>query len=546
MKWEINKLPSQSSIYWAYLQDRNPIHSLYHFHPHDEGSVERRIRFVDERWEGADRKRLVEVLARFHEPELLSPVVERNLERLREPGSLVVIGGQQAGLLTGPLYTIHKAVTVIQLAKWAEAKWNRPVVPVFWIAGEDHDWDEVDHIWVFDKNRAPVKYRFSGKQEPAKKPVSEITLDAGRFQEWVHELAHFLPDSAYKKEWFRFLQEAADSPMPWTRFFARIMHRLFAECGLIFIDSHDPRLRELEVPFFRTLIRKDREITAAISEAEQELQKLGFHPPAELKPNQSILFFQPEGERQLLYRQGEQWITRDGRAAGTEELLGWVEQTPNRFSNNVFSRPLMQEYLFPTLFFVGGPGEVGYWSLLKRAFETVGMAMPMVVPRWQATIRDRTSQKRMAEWGIRLEADWPHLEAKRDAWLKQQEPLDVERLFQGLRDKWCEEHEALVSFLDSEIGRNIREMGMKNKRKIIEQIDYYERFIKRTLEEKHRVALRHWDEMIHTVKPQGKPQERVWNLIAVWNAFGIDWIKEWLQREVPENGFSGPHFQIIL
>lgn len=548
MQWELNRFLAQSSssIYSAYIQDGHPIHALYHFHPHDEKNIERRIQFIDNDWQGVDRAHLVKVLTEFHKPELFSPAVERNLKRLLEPNSLVVIGGQQAGLFTGPLYTIYKAVTVIQLAKWAETKWNRPVVPVFWIAGEDHDWDEVDHVWLFDQHRAPVKLRYPKDPTNAKKPISEITFDPDQFHMWLREMADMLPDTIYKKEWHTLMKVMMDSSVTWTRFFARIMHHFFGEEGLLFVDSHDPNLRQLEVPFFRTLIQEDREITHVIKETEKKLKQLGFVSPAELKLDQSTIFLQREGKRQLLYRYHDRWLTQDGESWATDELLAKVEVMPECFSNNVLSRPLMQEFLFPTLFFVGGPGEIGYWSLLKQAFEVVGLKMPVIVPRWQATIIDIESQKQMQKWGIQWERDWCFLEDKRNEWLKRQETLDIEQIFQSWRKQWGEQHDSIVSTLYQGIGQNVQELGLKNKRKVMEQIDLFERWMKRVVAEKHRVELTQWSKIIHTVKPLGKPQERVWNLIGVWNAFGMDWLYEWLRKDVKENRLNGLHFQAMI
>src|SRR5699024_10497077 len=240
--------------------------------------------------------------------------------RLKSEDAVVVIGGQQAGLLTGPLYSINKVISIISLAKRQEAELNRPVIPVFWIAGEDHDFDEINHV--------------------------NIRTDKGIKK---HTIPHF------------------------------------PETDLVLAYTTNESLRGNENEYFIKLIEHRKPIAKTVSKTIQSLQKKDYSITLEAEENEGHLFYHDnQGERILLN------ITESGLWQGktkdivftSEELVQIAKDTPHRLSNNVVTRPLMQEWVFPTLAFVGGYGEISYWASLKNAFKEVDLEMPPVVPRY--------------------------------------------------------------------------------------------------------------------------------------------------------------------
>lgn len=529
-----------------YLQLNRPVHSLFSYHPLQKESFIQRAAKRNVAKDQELRSSLVEVLRSFHDPELLHPAVEENLARLNQPDSLVVIGGQQAGLLTGPLYTLYKAVTIIQLARREEERLQRSVIPVFWIAGEDHDRDEVDHIWVQDHEGKPVKYRYKS-DDREKRPVSSLLLPKEELHQWIDQLSQLLPDREYKHEWVEQLKSFADESISWVRFFARVMHHLFGKWGLLLIDSADPRLRRLEAPFFQQLIRQSETIQERVLTAIAQLEEMGYKNPVEVRPGQANLFVEVEGERLPLLRQGGEWMTREKEATfTTEQLLEIAEKNPERLSNNVLTRPLMQEYLFPTLAFVGGPGEIAYWSLLKQGFAEVGLEMPIIYPRVQMTLLHRTAEKRMREFALSWEDLVTSLEKKKADWLNQQHQLDVEGLFAQVKKQIAQSYQPLLRLLDQEIGMDLREMGRKNLQKLNEQVDFFYSYTNRAIQSKFETGLRHWDELSHTCLPEHKPQERVYNVINYWNQYGLSWLDQLIDAPLLTKSEEDKHRWIIL
>ncbi|MBA4494258.1 bacillithiol biosynthesis cysteine-adding enzyme BshC [Paenactinomyces guangxiensis] len=529
-----------------YHQQTHPVHSLFSYHPMEEGSFARRAKYLDSGQERYDRAQLARILHSYHKPELLHPNVVHNLNRLGQAESIVVIGGQQAGLLGGPLYTLYKAITIIQLARREEERLKRPVIPVFWIAGEDHDRNEVDHVWVQSGDGTPVKHRFSTKDDK-KRSISSLLLEEKEFHRWLDELSQILPDRENKKKWLEKLKVLSAGSVSWSRFFARVMHHLFGKWGLLLIDSAYPPLRRLEAPFFQALIEKSEKIHLRVQEATGHLNQLGYPSPVDLKENQGHLFIQQDGERLPLFRDHGQWVTGEGKARfTTNELLLLAGKSPELFSNNVVTRPLMQEYLFPTLAFVGGPGEIAYWALFKHAFQEVGLEMPIVYPRLHLTLINRTVRKRMDEFQLSWSDLFSRLEQKRDEWLKNQHSLDLDALFLPVKQQVMEIYQPLISTLTQKIGMDLNVMGKKNQKKILEQVDFFYAYTKKAIENKYQTRLKHWDEIFNSCTPFHKPQERVYNFVNLWNEYGLEWVDQLLQASLLAKGEETKHRCIIL
>jgi bacillithiol biosynthesis cysteine-adding enzyme BshC len=548
MKLKTITVHGGTDLFHTYLENEAFVRSFYAYTPWENESIAKRISYLDKLRSdlAAPRLRLVEALQSYHEPELIHPAVCRNLERLKSPDSLVVIGGQQAGLLSGPLYTLHKAITIIQWARRAEKMLNRPVIPVFWIAGEDHDFDEVNHIWIDRRERKPhkVKLEIKGKQ---KQPVSAYVLTPEEMHPWLERLARLLPDHENKSQWLHRLKQLTGEPLSWTRFFARVMHDFFGKWGLLLIDSADPQLRKLESPFFRALIKKSTQLRQHVAKKSAMLEEWGFPAPVDLRENQANLFILIDGGRYPLYQKGSIWWAGEtGHRFTEDDLLHLAETAPERFSNNVITRPLMQEYLFPTLFFVGGPGEMAYWGLLKEAFSEMGLEMPIVMPREQLTLIDRTAEKRIKEFSLTWIDVLNSLDERRSQWLEERKPPELESKFLHVKDGIRALHRWLTDELVREIGMNLKEMGIKNEAKVLTQIDYFYRFAKKAIEEKHEAGLRQWDELISAVKPEMKPQERIYNVIQYWNLYGLEWIDQLVETSFVDIDQALRHHFVIL
>lgn len=514
-------------LYRDYLHFFDRLQPYYTYPPGDDSSFHLRERILKKRESPLSREELARVISQYHAGELEHPAVRSNLDRLTHSDSLVVVGGQQAGILTGPLYTIYKAITLIQLAEREERRLNRPVIPIFWIAGEDHDLEEVNHLHLITQGKLE-KWTLPVPDEH--RPISSTVPDLDSLLRWIEELGWHLPDTPYKQELLATLMELSQEPASLSRHFARLMHRLFGRYGLLLIDSAFPPLRQLEIPFFTWLIEHNEALGEEWVKQSHRLEQDGYPVSVDVHPDKAHLFLIVEGKREPLYRVGKGLFgTKDGQQTFTRgKLLEHLHQHPEDFSNNVLTRPLMQEYLFPTLATVLGPGELAYWALLKPAFSLAGMEMPILYPRIGLTLVGRKSEKEMNRYRLTVDDVFHRLEEKKRLWLKEQYQLDVDAVFRDVRTRLEEIYRPLIGQI-SGVRPDLQQMGETNRKLVLQQIEYLERETWKALAKREETDLSRFAQLETELYPKGQLQERVHNVIPWLNRYGEKWLEELVQ-----------------
>ncbi|WP_410983848.1 bacillithiol biosynthesis cysteine-adding enzyme BshC [Bacillus cereus] len=466
----------------------------------------------------------------------------RNIEALADENTYVVVGGQQAGLLTGPLYTVHKIISILQLAKEKEASLGVRVVPVFWIAGEDHDIDEINHVFVM-KNKKVKKTIFHDRH-PKKASASESDISIEDCRKWLEEIFKTYPETNFTKDVLQFVEDALQNSRTYVDFFAHLIMKLFVDSGLILVDSHHPALRKLEVSFFKQILSRYKEVQTSLQKQQQLVREQGYKTIIETKPNAVHIFMQIDEERVLLEEENGKFIGKDGTYSFSyEELIAEMERNPERFSNNVVTRPLMQEYIFPTLAFIGGPGEIAYWSELQQVFHVFGFRVPPVVPRLTMSYMERDIFTDLHD--LRLQESDPFLNdisKLREEWLSNQIEEPIDKQFIEATEKMMDIHSSLQAFV-KKVDPGLQSFAEKNEWKIKEQMELLERTLKRNVEKKHEVELNKFRRLQYALRPLGAPQERVWNICYYLNQFGLDFVERVMKQSY---SWDGKHHIIKL
>ncbi len=515
-----------------YRHDFGSVRRLFEYDPRGEESLTARAEWLDDhRADRADRDKLADVLVRYNRRIGNSEQALSAAESLRSPDALAVVGGQQAGLFTGPLYVVHKAITIIQTAAQAAKRLKRPVTPVFWVAGEDHDFDEVNHVYFLSAQQAIGKVKIehpTGKRAS----VSQLVLSAACWEDAVGQMERALPDTEFKPGLIGKLRDIAARSRTLADFFGAMMAWLFADYGLVLVDSDDPGLRELEAPMFGRLLDSCERLNEAYRESTDLLESLGYRPQVELNPDSANVFFYFDGERQLL-QIGDKGFTNRNRdfLFGKEELLEMARTGPRRFSNNVLTRPIMQEYLFPVLQTVLGPGEIAYWAQTGRAFRLLEMRMPPLVPRLELTLVEGTVRKHMRKFDLSFEDVVRRFEDQKKAWLERQDQMRLAERFEQVKREFQQLYGPVLE-LAAEIDPGLRKLGDVNMRKIIEQIEFLENRAKTGFESQFEAALRQLERIRLSILPLEKPQERVYNVCAYLNRYGDRWLHELIGTEI--------------
>jgi bacillithiol biosynthesis cysteine-adding enzyme BshC len=505
--------------------------SLFGAHPLREEDWLRRAQWLD-RCDAprASRVEVAKALRRYHEAAGMHPEVSRSLERLERSDCLVVVGGQQAGLFGGALLIYYKAWTVIQTARMAERRLGRPVVPVFWIAGEDHDFDEANHVFVQAEDGSPRRVRLQRPAGP-RLAVSRTVLGPDDWERALEELAGTLPDTEFKADLIgRLRGHLSDSPTL-SLAFARLLAEWFGADGLVLLDADDPQLRRIESPMFRALIERNAELEQALAAGERAVEALGLPLQAETAPGSANLFLHHDSGRLLLSREEDRFFDRKGAISlSRQELLRMTEEQPDRLSTNALTRPLMQDFLLPVLAAVLGPSELAYWGILGPAFEAYGFRMPVLVPRSAYTYVEPSIRKLLDKYSLSPEQAMAEWEARRAAWLSAQDQWDLESMFRKAKEQFVNLYAPVIETV-SALQPGMAKLSESNRDRILEQIAYLENRSKDALASRHEASLKQWERIRSSLTPGGKPQERVYGTIHFWNRYGPDWLALW--RDVP-------------
>jgi bacillithiol synthase len=520
MELESLDIPAINQFASKYMKQEEPVTSFFHYNINEQDVFSRRLEDLGER--EFPREGLVTCIASYMASLPSSDAVETSLEKLKND-AVAVVAGQQAGLLTGPLYTIHKIVSVIRLAREQEQKLNHPVVPVFWIAGEDHDYQEVNHIFLEQDGK--IKKNGYPEQVVDKRMTSDVEYDPAVMKNWISSILKVLGETEFTAgladEMDGLIREGEDI----VTFFARFIMTLFKDYGLLVIDSSYGALRKLEAPYFRHLIENSREITDQVLMQQKTIQAEGFNTQLEISSDAANIFLNLQNERALLERDGSGFKDKNNDSFFTkEELLGILDDQPGRLSNNVVTRPLMQEWLFPTLSFIGGPGEIAYWGELKKAFEFMGMNMPPVMPRLNITILERTVAKRIEDLSLSLqEVVRSGVSHVRDEFLDSLKPNELEGELHEIETYLMAKYEGIKKEA-SAVDSNLEPIVDKNLEIHRKQFEFLRKRTEKSIRDKNERQLSRFDLIENSIRPNGGPQERTLNILYYMNRFGPDFV----------------------
>ena len=481
-----------------------------------------------------------EYMSRFSSSE----AVNENIEELRRDDSVVVVGGQQAGLLSGPLYTIHKVISIIKLAQEQRKALGKPVIPVFWIAGEDHDLAEVNHVYVM-KNGKPDKKSYPSYQ-PFKTMITDVEIDENKMEHWFEEIVETYGETVFTNKLRMDMKETIKQSNTFVDFFARLIHQWFHEYGLLLVDAGDPAIRKLETGFFESLVEKSEEIAEEVAQQQSFMQAQGYSKMIEMGEQPANLFYYDTGkkDRCLLKRSEGMFTGRNGEVSFSEqELLRMAKNHPEQLSNNVVTRPLMQEMVFPVLAFISGPGEIAYWAELKRAFELFAMKMPPIIPRLNITFVERGIQTDLEETELTLKTVLTEGTANAvQCYLDSVKDETVDQLFKVMKSQLEENHQKLSMHAVS-LDKGLEPMLNKNIEFIEQQLAFMYGKIEERTKERHSFVLKKYERIANSLYPLGSPQERMWNVFYYLNQYGHDFVKEIMKLDYR---FNNEHKLIYL
>lgn len=500
------------SDYWSGSEKLNPFFE----YKYNSESFEQRAQYLKSKY--YDTKRLTEIIRSYMEPFGLTEKANEHLLSL-EKGAFAVVGGQQAGILTGPLYSVYKAITVLLLAKEQSEKLEMPVVPIFWIAGEDHDFEEINHTYTTAGGE--IFKRSYNKRTNKKLTASNTEISKEEMRNVINTVFKDFGETNYTKDLYAFIMEQVENSSTFTDFFVRLMNSLFQEEGLLFIDAAYTPFRTFESSFFTKLIYANEEIAKSVVEKEQKMHELGYGTPLQAVEQNANLFYVHEGERFLLERNGTHYKNSTGVYQFTEEeLLHIAENAPERLSNNVVTRPLMQEMTIPVLAFVGGPGELAYWGTLKDAFAALDLQMPIFVPRMNITLLPRKVSQLLSTYELSVEQVFNgEVHALKEQFIASIQDEVAQSKINSLNELISEQYSDLQQHLSNE-RIHLDQLIEQNKQYHERQLNYLRKKIEEYVTIQHEKTIRQFDLINAFIYPNEQFQERLYNPYQFINMYG--------------------------
>jgi bacillithiol synthase len=392
-----SQIPHTTKLFTDFLAYSPKVQPFYPRSPYFTEWMKEEARGL--KYDSARRERVATLLERQNTAWGASSKTKENIARLRA-GALAVVTGQQVGLFGGPLFSIFKALTALKLANEASSA-GVDCVPVFWLATSDHDLAEINHVSIPRPDGSVQKFEAVTRGLPDA-PVGTVTFGA-EIESLVNTAAELLGDS----EISGVLRDAYRPGETFGSAFARLFTRLFAEWGVILLDGSDPELHAIAEPIYHVAIERSAELDEAVLARGQALEAAGYHQQVKVTASSTLLFTLRDGARVPVYRRAN----RDSAAAdfviGQEsvsqpELLHRIATTPHMFSPNVLLRPVVQDYLLPTLVYTGGAAEVAYFAQADVVYRALLGRTTAIVPRFSATLMETKPQALLERYGVTL------------------------------------------------------------------------------------------------------------------------------------------------
>ncbi len=520
------KIPHQSRLFLDYLKDPVALRRFYPSAVRFHHELPQRVPEVLAAYQ-VDRNKVCDALAAMNERWGAGDATLENIRLLRESDCIAVVSGQQAGLFTGPLYTIYKAISAVKLAGCLRQR-NTKAVPVFWIAAEDHDFAEVAKAEIIGRDCQLKHVDVSTDLHREGQPVGLVTLDHS-INLVVDQLFELLPNSEFAADMKALVKNAWQPGRGYVESFATMMTSLLGHHGLIFLDPLDPELKRLAAPLYSEAARRAPEIATAIEQRSKELESAGYHAQVLATANSFPLFLHDEqGKRHAVARvENGNYRAKDIDEEHTaEELAAMALEKPERFSPNVTLRAVAQDYLLPTIAYYGGAAEIAYFAQTAEVYRVLERPATPILPRSSMTMIERHTGRVTEKYGLSLTDFFEGLDPVMKRVVEEHLSADTAKMFANAEETMNRELDRLRQELES-VDPTLASALDTGRKKINYQLDGLRtRFVRAQMnrdEAAHRQLQRAFDQLY----PNKDLQERhinITSLLARHGTYVIEWI----------------------
>jgi bacillithiol biosynthesis cysteine-adding enzyme BshC len=431
------------------------------------------------------------------------------LDKLALPETVAVVSGQQVGLFSGPAYTIFKALTAVKLAEHLESQ-GIPAVPIFWLATEDHDLAEVDHAWVFNQQGLPAKVTCSALSASGGPvgitPLVDLPLTALRIA---------LGDLPFADDVMAKVSAAYTEGGTLGGAFAAFLKDLLADFGLLYLDPLRPAIRQLCAPFLLEAARQAPGLVQSLVHRSSDLEAAGYHAQVLVEKDAALLFLLSGTKRLSLRLHDGKFVSREG-----EFTVQDLESMAVRLSPNALLRPVMQDYLLPSVAYVAGPAEIAYFAQSSVLYNALLGRMPVIYPRNSFTLLDARAEKLMQVNRLCLPDLLDHRESVKERIATRLVPKDLSAEFHHLQKIVADSLAKLQVHL-GHFDPTLQSAARKSSAKITYQFQKLERKTARETLRRNDKASADSDYLMNLVFPHKHLQERFYSILPFLARYGL-------------------------
>lgn len=511
--YDLSKLPFPD-LFKTYISNFGEVGSFYEANPFSADSLSN---FANSFSFCGDRAQTVQLLHEFNGQFNIEDATLKNIDRLGQENSLCIVTGQQLGLLGGPLYTMLKTVATIHLARQLEQQLERPVIPVFWLPDEDHDYDEINLVKVLTENEEPATYSLPSKDRGLP-PVAEMEVPDD-IKGLLSELQKSLRNTDFSSEIIDLLQKCYKPGVSFRQAFGNLIANLFSKHGLVLAGSNSEDIKKHLKHTMISAVKKADEIRDALEEQSDKLTEK-FHQQATIYDSH-LFYLDAENGRTKIQQNGDTWLTETGQEWNKSELIKAIEDEPEYFSPDVFLRPIMQHALLPTLGYVGGPGEISYYGQMKLFYRCFDQQMPAIFPRLSATVIDPAINRIIGELPFPFHDYSNRIEDLESEFIEGSTKIDIEPLF----DEWKKKTKSTAAEYQQEIvdiDETLEGTAERAKAKYFNELDRLKEKTYSALKKKEEIQLNRIQRIKNHAFPDRILQERALSSLYFMNRYGPD------------------------
>ena len=518
-----------SRLFVDYVTDYQRVRQFYGGNPQDPNDWRLLLKQVCARI--IERSALTQILSRQNRDYHCGVKSLANIDLLRDDNCVAVVTGQQVGLFTGPMYTIYKAITAVKLAdKLSKDFPDYKFVPIFWLAGEDHDFEEVSSVSLFNPAGELVRFEYNTERKESdanRGAVGEIEFDEN-IEQLFKSVEEALLPTEFRPKVLDLFKTAYQKGMTFNKAFVHLMNVLLEDSGLIFLNSNDADIKQLLLPVFRRELAETPRSCQLVIDQSAILERQ-YH--AQVKPRSINLFLFHEKGRYPIEPHPNGYFLKGTRQHFTkEELDALLDQKPEMFSPNVVLRPICQDTLLPTITYVAGPSELAYFGQYNTLYKEFGLLQPIIYPRASITIVEEKIEKVLQRFSLEPLAVFGNLEFLKQQIAEQISDLKAEDFFTTAAHSVDESLNQLKPALQS-----IDPTLLPALDNTLEKIHTYLNVLKeKTIaaqKRQHEVSLRQIDKAAANLFPSSDFQERQLNILYFLNKYGPEFVR-WLFSEI--------------